>query len=189
MTRMLIPILEVIRRLVGPRRRITLVFDRGGWSPKLFQQIMEMGFDLMTYRKGHVRRISEKRFVLRKARLNRSPVSYHLHDQLVRFLKGKLRLHQVTRLTHSGKQTPILTSRWDLRDIVGLVEVWNAERVVQGFSKLSRVPDYSELSWDRARGLNVMSGVLGMIRSLTRKATARHLRGNEDEMCLAERVC
>jgi transposase len=130
MTRMLIPILEEIRSLVGPRRRITLVFDRGGWSPKLFQQIMKMGFDLMTYRKGHMRRISEKRFVLRKARLNRRPVSYFLHDQPVRFLKGKLRLRQVTRLTSSGKQTPILTSRWDLRDIVvayRMFERWRQE--------------------------------------------------------------
>jgi hypothetical protein len=127
---MLIPILEEIRSLVGPRRRITLVFDRGGWSPKLFQQIMKMGFDLMTYRKGHMRRISEKRFVLRKARLNRRPVSYFLHDQPVRFLKGKLRLRQVTRLTSSGKQTPILTSRWDLRDIVvayRMFERWRQE--------------------------------------------------------------
>src|ERR1035441_6821483 len=28
------------------------VFDRGGFSPKLFQQIITTGFDLLTYRKG-----------------------------------------------------------------------------------------------------------------------------------------
>jgi transposase len=33
MTRMLIPILEEVRNLIGPRRRVTIVFDRGGWSP------------------------------------------------------------------------------------------------------------------------------------------------------------
>jgi transposase-like protein len=70
MTRMLIPILEEIRQLIGPRRRITLVFDRGGWSPKLFQKLLAMGFDLLTYRKGRVRRIAEKRFVWRKAKLD-----------------------------------------------------------------------------------------------------------------------
>ncbi|MBI4803528.1 MAG: hypothetical protein HY796_13500, partial [Elusimicrobia bacterium] len=32
---MLPKILEEVRRLVG-KRRVTMVFDRGGWSPKLF---------------------------------------------------------------------------------------------------------------------------------------------------------
>ena len=54
MTRMLIPILEEIRNLIGPRRRVTIVFDRGGWSPKLFQKLLAMGFDILTYRKGRV---------------------------------------------------------------------------------------------------------------------------------------
>ena len=130
MTRMLVPILEEIRNLIGPRRRITLVFDRGGWSPKLFQELLAMGFDLLTYRKGRVRHIAEKRFVLRKARLDERPVRYRLHDQAIRFLKGKLRLRQVTRLTDTGKQTPVLTSRWDLSDIVvayRMFERWRQE--------------------------------------------------------------
>jgi hypothetical protein len=44
-------------------------------------------------------------------------VDYLLHDQPVRFLKGRLRLRQVTRLCDNGHQTQIITSRWDLRDI------------------------------------------------------------------------
>jgi hypothetical protein len=44
-------------------------------------------------------------------------VDYLLHDQPVRFLKGKLRLRQVTRLCDTGHQTQVITSRWDLRDI------------------------------------------------------------------------
>ena len=130
MTRMLVPILEEIRTLIGPRRRITLVFDRGGWSPQLFQKLLSMGFDLMTYRKGRVRRIAEKRFLLRKAKIDGRPIRYRLHDQAVRFLKGKLRLRQVTRLTDTGKQTPVVTSRWDLRDIVvayRMFERWRQE--------------------------------------------------------------
>src|SRR5205807_6339551 len=62
MTRMLTPLLEETRRLLGPRRRATIVFDRGGWSAKLFQKLLAMGFDILTYRKGRVRRVSEKRF-------------------------------------------------------------------------------------------------------------------------------
>jgi hypothetical protein len=130
MTRMLKPILEEARKVVGAGRRITVVFDRGGWKPRLFQKLIEMNFEILTYRKGRVRRISEKRFVLRKARLDGRPVKYLLHDQPVRFLKGKLRLRQVTRLTDSGHQTPVLTSRWDLRDIVvayRMFERWRQE--------------------------------------------------------------
>ena len=41
-------------------------------------------------------------------------VSYMLADQGVRLLGGRLRLRQVTRLTESGHQTPIITSRRDL---------------------------------------------------------------------------
>jgi hypothetical protein len=130
MTRMLGPLLEEVRSLIGPRRRVTIVFDRGGWSPKLFQKLLAMDFDILTYRKGRVRRIAKKRFVRRTAKLDGHPVKYLLHDQAVRFLRGKLRLRQVTRLTDNGKQTPILTSRWDLRDIVvayRMFERWRQE--------------------------------------------------------------
>ncbi len=55
---------------------------------------------------------------------------YLLHEQPVRFLKGKLRLRQITRLTQGGHQTPIVTSRWDLRAIVlayRMFERWRQE--------------------------------------------------------------
>jgi hypothetical protein len=130
MTRMLIPVLTEVREMLGSRRRATIVFDRGGWSPKLFVNLLAMGFDILTYRKGCSRRIAEKRFMLRKAKLDGRRVQYLLHEQPVRFLKGKLRLRQVTRLTETGHQTPILTSRWDLRDIVvayRMFERWRQE--------------------------------------------------------------
>lgn len=130
MTRILLPIVEEARKLVGPHRRVTIVFDRGGFSPHLFQKLLEMRFDILTYRKGRFRHISEKRFVLRKARLDGRSVEYLLHDQPVRFLKGKLRLRQVIRLTETGHQTPVITSRWDLRDIMvayRMFERWRQE--------------------------------------------------------------
>jgi prepilin-type processing-associated H-X9-DG protein len=130
MTRILLPIVKEARNLVGPHRRVTIVFDRGGFSPRLFQKLLEMGFDILTYRKGRFRHISEKRFVLRKARLDGRSVQYLLHDQPVRFLKGKLRLRQVIRLTETGHQTPVITSRWDLRDIIvayRMFERWRQE--------------------------------------------------------------
>ena len=130
MTRMLMPVLREVRELLGPRRHSTIVFDRGGWSPKLFQDLLAMGFDLLTYRKGRTRHITEKRFTWHRARLDGRQVRYLLHDQPVRFLKGKLRLRQVTRLTETGHQTPIVTSRWDLRAIVvahRMFERWRQE--------------------------------------------------------------
>jgi len=129
-TKMLPQIMGEVRTLIGPRRRVTVVFDRGGWSPKLFVKLIDGRFDILTYRKGRVRRINERRFVLRKAKLDGCPVEYRLHDQPVRFLKGKLRLRQVTRLTDQGHQTAVLTSRWDLRDIViayRMFERWRQE--------------------------------------------------------------
>jgi transposase len=109
-------LLQEVRGVVG-ERRVTIVFDRGGWSPKLFQQMIRDGFDILTYRKGKGRRIHDRRFVRRHAKLDGRWVSYDLHDQPVRFLKGKLRLRQITRLCDNGHQTRVITSRSDLRDI------------------------------------------------------------------------
>src|SRR5712692_4153740 len=130
MTKMLTPILTEVRQLLGPRRHSTIVFDRGGWSPKLFRSLLAMGFDILTYRKGRTRRIAETRFSPHQAKLDGRAVKYLLHDQPVRFLKGKLRLRQVTRLTEDGHQTPIVTTRWDLRAIAiayRMFERWRQE--------------------------------------------------------------
>jgi transposase len=116
LTRALPRILREVRGLVG-ERRVTIVFDRGGWSPNLFATIIKEGFDLMTYRAGRCRHIHERRFIRRRAELDRGWVDYLLHDQPVSLLKGKLRLRQVTRLCESGHQTQVITSRWDLRDV------------------------------------------------------------------------
>jgi Transposase protein/Helix-turn-helix domain len=45
-------LLPKLRRVVGEGRRVTVCFDRGGWSPALFADITEAGFDLLTWRKG-----------------------------------------------------------------------------------------------------------------------------------------
>ncbi len=123
-------LLRQVRAAIA-ERRVTIVFDRGGWSPKLFRSMIEQGFDLLTYRKGKSRLIHERRFLHRRAKLDRRWVVYDLHDQPVRFLKGKLRLRQITRLCEDGHhQTQIITSRWDLRDIevaYRMFERWRQE--------------------------------------------------------------
>ena len=113
LVKMLPGLLNQVRALVG-KRRLTVVFDRGGYSPKLFQQILANDFDLLTYRKGRYPRISRRRFRKCRTQLDGRVRSYTLADQGVRLLQGKLRLRQVTRLMENGHQTPILTSRRDL---------------------------------------------------------------------------
>jgi len=91
------------------------VFDRGGWSPKLFADLLAAGFDFLTYRKGHFRHLPRRCFGTHVAVLEGKSVTYQLADKDVRLLGGKLRLHQVTRLTDQGRhQTLIVTSRSDL---------------------------------------------------------------------------
>jgi Helix-turn-helix domain len=45
-------LLPDLRAIVGQGRRVTVCFDRGGWSPALFADILAAGFDLLTWRKG-----------------------------------------------------------------------------------------------------------------------------------------
>jgi transposase len=113
LVKMLPGLLAQVRTLVG-KRRLTVVFDRGGYSPKLFQQILAAGFDLLTYRKGRSPRIPRSSFQTCRTRREGRTLSYVLADQEVRLLKGQLRLRQVTRLMDNGHQTPILTSRRNL---------------------------------------------------------------------------
>ncbi len=114
MVKILPSLLATVRGLVG-ERRVTVVFDRGGWSPKLFLKLIASGFDVRTYRKGRVPRVPRKRVVKYTAILDGAEVTYTLGDQGIALLKGKLRMRQVTRLADDGThQTQIVTSRRDL---------------------------------------------------------------------------
>src|SRR5262249_47136126 len=129
LTKALPRLLGEVRDLVG-ERRVTIVFDRGGWGPRVVATMIKDGFDLVTYRKGRCRRIHERRFIRRRAELDGRWVDYLLYDQPVGFLKRKLRLRQVTRLCDDGHQTQVITSRWDLRDIeiaYRMFERWRQE--------------------------------------------------------------
>jgi hypothetical protein len=109
------PLLSDVRELVG-QRRVTIVFDRGGWSPKLFHRLILDGFDILTYRKGRTRRVPLRCFREHEGTFDGHPVRYQLDDRGVLLLGRKLRLRQITRLK-DGHQTHILTSRTDLSAI------------------------------------------------------------------------
>jgi len=129
MVKMLPLVLERVRALVG-ERRITIVFDRGGFSPKLFLRLITDGFDILTYRKGRTRRLARSSFKLQEGVIDGRKVSYTLADQGVRLLAGRLRLRQVTRLREDNHQTPVLTSRRDLSAVevaFRMFERWRQE--------------------------------------------------------------
>ena len=127
---MLPVLLKEVRALVGPRRRVTVVFDRGGWSPKLFAKLIQARFDILTYRKGRWKDIPATQFVQCAKRIDGRKVSYDLNDRNVLLLNGQLRLRQITRLSANGHQTPIVTSRRDLPAVVlayRMFERWRQE--------------------------------------------------------------
>ena len=112
LVRMLPELLGRVRQLVG-ERRVTVVFDRGGWSPKLFDELIRLGFDILTYRKGKSAKLPARAFREHVGVFEGREVRYQLADRGVALLKGRLRLRQITRLV-DGHQTRVLTSRRDL---------------------------------------------------------------------------
>ena len=103
LVKMLPVLLAQIRTLVGPGRRITIVFDSGGWSPKLFAQLIQADVDILTYRKGRWREIPPGQFTCCRKRIEGRKVLYNLNDRNIRLLKGRLRLRQITRLGEGGQ--------------------------------------------------------------------------------------
>ncbi len=104
-------ILPQVRTLVGDRR-VTVAFDREGWSPKFFREAWADGFDVLTYRKGKYRPWRARVFRTVEATIDGRPVRYQLAERLVTVLPG-FRMREVRRWCDSGHQTAILTTRRD----------------------------------------------------------------------------
>jgi transposase-like protein len=110
-----------IRGLVGPDAQPTICFDRGGWSPALFAQLVAAGFHILTYRKGE-KPLEPRRSFRQFTHIDETGRAhdYWLADRKVRIAykqRGKSRYfacRQITRLDpDSGHQTQILTTRTD----------------------------------------------------------------------------
>jgi transposase len=130
LVKMLPELCKDIRGMVG-ERRVTIVFDRGGWSPKLFAKLIADGFDILTYYKGRSRKRLRWEFREHRAMLDGREIVYKLADHNVRLLGGKLELRQVVRLSDDGShQTQVVTSRRDLPAIevaYRMFERWRQE--------------------------------------------------------------
>jgi len=131
LTQVLEPILADVRRLVGDQRRMTVIFDRGGFSPKLFARLISSGFDVITYRKGKVHKLPAEQFATQRRKIEGNWREYQVCDRprvrvgalpaesKGRPKRGKARkrylwMREVRVLREDGRQTPILTNRQDL---------------------------------------------------------------------------
>lgn len=114
----LVRLLPQVRALLGPDRRATVIFDRGGWSAQTFAAMLAADLDVLTYRKGPFDRLPDTAFGehtytdpdgdTRTYTLAETTVALPLPDG------QSLSLRQIHRLAEGGVQIPILTSRTDL---------------------------------------------------------------------------
>ena len=129
LTQVLQPILEDVQGILPVGQRATVIFDRGGFSPVVFQWLIDHGFDVITYRKGKHRRLPRRCFSEHQLTVDGQERTYQLSDQpRVRVgrlpragrevaggqTKRYLWLRQVTVLRADGGQTQTLTNRTDL---------------------------------------------------------------------------
>ncbi len=126
LTQTLEEVLAEARRLAGEDRRITVIFDRGGWSPQLFVNLIRGGFDIITYRKGTTKDLDGDSFERRTFEAEGAEAAYWLCDrERVRVGQANLSwgdesprplfLREVTRLNpETGHQTKVLTTHTDL---------------------------------------------------------------------------
>jgi len=103
-------LLPEIRNLVAdPVRRLTVVFDREGWSPDAFLRFADLGFDVLTYRKGKQSTWQRRFFHEVSQIVDGREVVYQLAERRVRLRNG-LRVREVRRLTDDGHQTAVITT-------------------------------------------------------------------------------
>jgi len=102
-------LLPEIRFLVGLERRVTVVFDREGWSPECFARWKDLSFDVLTYRKGTQSRWQERFFAEVTGTVEGRQVTYQLAERRVK-LKNGLSVREVRRLTDTGHQTAVITT-------------------------------------------------------------------------------
>jgi transposase len=106
-------LLPEIRTLVGDGRRVTLIFDREGWSPRRFRKWNQAGFDVITYRKGLYAEWQHGCFEEVAVEVCGRNVRYRLGERMTRVAKG-FRMREVRRLCDDGHQTSVMTTRRDI---------------------------------------------------------------------------
>jgi len=186
-----------IRSLVGPDAHPTLVFDRGGWSPAVFAEVVAAGFHILTYRKGKAKPEPRSSFTAYDHVDDLGhPHTYYLADRAVRlaYKQGKvarrLRMRQVTRLDPlSGHQTQVLTTHddWAVSEVAQRTfDRWRIEnffRYMRPHFGLDALDSYAKAPDDLTR--DVPNPAKAKARAATKAARARQA---EAEKALADAV-
>jgi transposase len=140
LTQVLEPILADVRRLLPEDRRVTVIFDRGGFSAKLFARLIDAGFDVISYRKGKTRKLPRKCFTVQRQKIAGVQHQYEVCDRpRVRVGKrakkdtdageGKyLWMREVRVQREDGRQTAIFTNRQDLTVVEVAYRMFNRWR-------------------------------------------------------------
>jgi hypothetical protein len=143
LTQVLLAILEQVKSLVPAGQRLTVLFDRGGFSARLFRLLIDSGFDVITYRKGKKRLLPLNRFTEQTLQIDGRCVKYQLCDQ-AKVRVGRLRparkkqsrgdtpqflwMRQISVLREDGGQTQVLTNRTDLEAVLVVYRLFSRWR-------------------------------------------------------------
>ena len=111
-------VLPEIRRVVGDRR-VRIVFDREGWSRELFDDLLSLNFDFMTYRKGPYEPLADSEFAEATFLVPGQPAVHYELAETVFEQAGWPRLRLVAVKKKNGGQTHVLASgrlTWEALD-------------------------------------------------------------------------
>jgi transposase len=192
LTQVLEALVTEVKKLVPVGQRLTVLFDRGGWSPRLFARLEAVGVDVITYRKGKRRLLARSRFSAHQVPEDGKEQTYWLCDE-PRARVGRLRprrqkrrpagepeylwLRQITMLRADGRQTVLVTNRSDL----------TAVEVVQRLFRRWRQENYFKyMEAEFALDALVEYGVEDVSPELTRPNPARKRVGKERQQARAD---
>ena len=192
LTAVLEGIVTEAKTLVAAGQRLTVLFDRGGWSARLFARLNALGADIITYRKGKRQLLARSHFSEHKVPEDGQEKTYWLCDQ-PRARVGRLRprrkgrrpvgepgylwLRQITVLREDGRQTVIVTNRTDL---TAVEVVWRL------FRRWRQENYFKYMEAEFALDALVEYGVEDVSQELTRPNPQRQRVGKERQQAKAE---
>jgi len=106
-------IIPELKKLAGKGNRVTVVFDREGWSPKSFEKWFKDDIDVITYRKGAYDAWPEHCFMEVESHVRGKAVKYLLGERSIK-INNNFWLREVRRLCEDGHQTSIITTRQEI---------------------------------------------------------------------------
>ncbi|WP_431711543.1 putative transposase [Glutamicibacter uratoxydans] len=102
-----------LREMIGDQRRVLIGFDREGWSPQLFEHLIEAGLDPLTWRKGEIEPVNQDLFAECEYtdRWGVTTTYGQVADTRVNLTYGSVKnptlvpMRQISRIVAAGKHT------------------------------------------------------------------------------------